>query len=181
MVVVGAERMWETFLTKRSFEKGIVFKRWTLWALTFVYVLIMLLTLLEFLFIHEAVHYSISFLGLLLFVSALLGRNWSIKTLGKFHSNNIEIKNDHKLVKKGPYRFLRHPYYLSMMLEVTGITLIANSVYAFYLAIFGYVPLALLRAYYEERSMIKQFGAIYLNYKSEVNAFLPLKGIKEKS
>ena len=181
MIIVSVERLWETFLSKRSLERGIIVKRWTLWALTVVYGLIMLLTLLEFLLIQRKLHYSISFAGALLFLLALFGRNWSIRTLGKFHSNNIEIRKNHKLIKKGPYKFLRHPYYLSIMLEVLGVTLIANALYAFFLALFVYVPLALMRAFFEERAMSDQFGEMYSHYKSEVSAFFPLTKMRGRS
>ena len=60
------------------------------------------------------------------------------------------------------------------MLEILGIPLVGNSFYTFGFALFTYIPLALLRTYFEECMMINTFGLIYLRYKSKVNAFLPL-------
>ncbi len=175
IIIVILERLWETFFRKKALETGSIVKKWTLWALTFVYILVMSSTILEYFFMQRRVNYAVSAFGLLLFVLALFGRNISIKTLGRFHSINIEIKPNHKIIRHGPYKYLRHPYYLSIMLEVLGMPLIGNSFYAFYLALFAYVPLVLIRTYFEECMMVNKFGETYAKYKSEVHAFFPFQ------
>ena len=41
---------------------------------------------------------------------------WSRKTLGVEWSQDIELKQGHKLVKRGPYTFVRHPIYTGHLL-----------------------------------------------------------------
>jgi protein-S-isoprenylcysteine O-methyltransferase Ste14 len=41
----------------------------------------------------------------------ILGRNWS---------GFVMIKQDHELIQRGPYRFVRHPIYTGIILEVVS-------------------------------------------------------------
>jgi len=175
LMIVIIERVWETFFGNKSQTRGMIFSKWTLWALTFVYGVIILTTLIEFFSIPRTINYGISAIGFLFFAMALFGRNYSIKSLGSFHSINIEIKKGHKIITDGPYKYLRHPYYASIILEVLGIPLISNSFYTFFLALVAYIPLVSLRIYLEECAMNEKIGVVFLNYKAEVNAFFPFK------
>ncbi|HPF70313.1 MAG TPA: isoprenylcysteine carboxylmethyltransferase family protein, partial [Candidatus Krumholzibacteria bacterium] len=42
---------------------------------------------------------------------SLLGRNWSA---------TVELKRDHELITRGPYRFVRHPIYTGLLLLFLG-------------------------------------------------------------
>ena len=55
--IVIVERSWETFLSNKSEEKGVIIGGWTLWALTFIYILIIVSTLVEFIPIQRASNY----------------------------------------------------------------------------------------------------------------------------
>jgi protein-S-isoprenylcysteine O-methyltransferase Ste14 len=50
-------------------------------------------------------------------------RLWAIKSLGKYFTFELAIRKDHKLITKGPYKYLRHPSYTGLLLEVIGYTL----------------------------------------------------------
>ncbi|HML94219.1 MAG TPA: isoprenylcysteine carboxylmethyltransferase family protein [Thermodesulfobacteriota bacterium] len=58
------------------------------------------------------------------FVAAQLLRYWAIRSLGKFWNTRILIVPGEKLVTKGPYRHLRHPNYISVVIEIAVIPLI---------------------------------------------------------
>jgi methyltransferase len=45
-------------------------------------------------------------------------RYWCIKSLGKYWSTRIIVVPEHKISVKGPYRYLRHPNYLVVMVEI---------------------------------------------------------------
>lgn len=47
------------------------------------------------------------------------------RTLGKYFTFELALKDGHKLITHGPYSFVRHPAYLGMLMVVTGFT-IAN-------------------------------------------------------
>lgn len=179
-IFVALERLWATFFKNKALIKGKITKKWTLYSLTLIYAIILFSTITEYLLKVKKINYLVSILGGALFIIAFLLRNWAIKSLNKFHSINIEIRENHELIRSGMYKYLRHPYYLSIMLEVLSLPLITNSYFTFYFALLSYIPLVLIRAHYEERAMINKFGSEYLKYKSEVYAFSPFKKLKIK-
>jgi protein-S-isoprenylcysteine O-methyltransferase Ste14 len=106
-------------------------------------------------------------------MSGLIIRNWAIRSLAEYWSIHLEIRKDHKLTRKGPYKYIRHPAYLGMILEVCGIPLIVNSYFIFLFSIVVYIPLLILRVYYEEKEHFRIFGRKYLTYKKQTGAFTP--------
>ncbi len=61
---------------------------------------------------------------LCVFVAAQLLRYWAIRSLGKFWNTRILILPGERLVTKGPYKYLRHPNYVSVVIEIAVIPLI---------------------------------------------------------
>ncbi|WP_282608311.1 isoprenylcysteine carboxyl methyltransferase family protein [Pelagibius sp. Alg239-R121] len=55
---------------------------------------------------------------LLLFVAVQVLRIWVLISLGRFWTTRIITLPDAPLIRKGPYRFLRHPNYLVVILEI---------------------------------------------------------------
>jgi len=179
MLVIGIERIWETFLRKGK-ERGIIIAGWTLSVLTIAYIMVYGGAVVEYFIIKRPINLIISFLGFSMYLVGLIGRWWVIKTLGKYHSVHIEIRNTHSLIKQGPYKYLRHPMYFFIIFEILGIPLIPNSYYACFIALFIYIPLLLIRLHLEEKAMIEKFGDAYLQYKSEVSGLFPFKKLKRK-
>jgi methyltransferase len=64
-------------------------------------------------------------LFLLIFYFLLLAfKAWVILSLGKFWNTKIYHISNYPLIKKGPYKFLKHPNYLVVILEIAIIPLI---------------------------------------------------------
>jgi len=61
---------------------------------------------------------------LVLFALLQLGRVWVISTLGERWTTRIIVKPGASLVRKGPYRFLNHPNYLIVTLEIAVLPLV---------------------------------------------------------
>jgi methyltransferase len=57
------------------------------------------------------------------FLLAQAGRYWCIKSLGRFWNTRIYVLPGTSLVKRGPYRYLRHPNYLVVALELLTLPL----------------------------------------------------------
>ncbi len=53
-----------------------------------------------------------------LFLAAQLGRYWCIRSLGRFWNTRIIVLPNHSPITRGPYRFLRHPNYWIVGLEL---------------------------------------------------------------
>ena len=61
---------------------------------------------------------------LVLFVLLQLGRVWVIATLGDRWTTRIIVKRGAPLIRSGPYRFLRHPNYFIVTLEIAVLPLV---------------------------------------------------------
>ena len=58
-----------------------------------------------------------------LFVVLQAGRAWVLLTLGRFWTTRIVTLPEAPLVRGGPYRFVRHPNYLVVELEIIALPL----------------------------------------------------------
>jgi protein-S-isoprenylcysteine O-methyltransferase Ste14 len=104
--------------------------------------------------------------GLLFTIAARrhLGGNWS---------GAVTLKQDHTLIRSGPYRFVRHPIYTGLLLAIFGSGVIALGEWRGLVAL-ALVTVAFLRKIQiEERFMQEQFGDGYTRYRQEVAALIP--------
>jgi protein-S-isoprenylcysteine O-methyltransferase Ste14 len=92
-----------------------------------------------------------------------LGRNWSA---------TVTVKNDHELIRSGPYRFVRHPIYSGALLAFAG-TSLARGDWRGPLAILILFVALWRKLQHEERWMAEAFGEDYAKYRSEVCALIP--------
>ncbi len=67
------------------------------------------------------------FLGLIVFAQVL--RYWAIHTLGHCWNTRIIVFKDMQQVTDGPYRYLRHPNYLAVVLEIALIPMLFGAWY----------------------------------------------------
>jgi len=140
-----------------------------------IHIVLLVFSVCEYFILDRKVNWIISAVGLVLFIAGSLGRAWAIKSLGEYWSAHIEILDNHKLVKSGAYKYMRHPNYLSVALRGIGYTLIPNSYYSFLFALVVYIPLIFWRMFLEEKELINRFGKQYLEYKAGTWAVFPSK------
>lgn len=112
------------------------------------------------------------FLGTGIVAAGLTVAVWARTILGRNWSGIVTLKQDHELIRSGPYRWVRHPIYTGLLLGFLG-TAIAlaqwRGVFAFLI-----VVVALWRKLrHEERWLGEMFGADYAKYRSEVAALIP--------
>ena len=92
-----------------------------------------------------------------------LGGNWS---------GTVTLKENHELVRRGPYRLVRHPIYTGLLFGVLG-TAIAQGELRSLLAL-ALIAVAFLRKIgIEESFLTEEFGNSYERYRSEVPALIP--------
>jgi len=92
-----------------------------------------------------------------------IGRNWS---------GMITLKEDHTLVRSGPYAVVRHPIYSGLLLAFLGKVLDHGDV----AALLGFLLLVVTwkqKSLTEERLMVQQFGAEYERYRGDVKGLIP--------
>ncbi|MEW6679827.1 MAG: isoprenylcysteine carboxylmethyltransferase family protein [bacterium] len=141
----------------------------------FLYLVIFLGAPLEYFFVDypKKVSLGISLIGFILYVLVIPLRNRAVSALGKFMSPDIEIKKNHTLIKNGPYKHIRHPLALCIILEAISLCLIPNSWLSLLFAIIFFIPFVFFRMHLEEKAMIGKFGEEYLEYKRTTGCFIP--------
>jgi protein-S-isoprenylcysteine O-methyltransferase Ste14 len=60
---------------------------------------------------------------------------WARVHLGKYWSGNVTIKVEHKLIRTGPYRWVRNPIYTGIIIAVIGSTIADGELLAFKISI----------------------------------------------
>jgi protein-S-isoprenylcysteine O-methyltransferase Ste14 len=115
--------------------------------------------------------------GTFWFGAALVALGLSFAVWARVHlagnwSGTVTLKQDHDLIRSGPYRLTRHPIYTGLLLAVLGS--------AFALAEWrGLVGLALIALAFlrkidiEEGFLTARFGEAYARYRAEVPALIP--------
>ena len=99
---------------------------------------------------------------------------WSaVRHLGKQWRIQAALSEDHELVQTGPYRWVRHPIYASMlgMLLATGFAWSWWPLLLVALAIF--LVGTEIRVHAEERLLADRFGESFADYRSRVRAYIP--------
>ncbi|OLN24259.1 isoprenylcysteine carboxyl methyltransferase [Domibacillus antri] len=64
-----------------------------------------------------------------LFILAQAGRVWSLVSLGRFWNTKILILPGANVVRRGPYRWIRHPNYLVVATEILILPLLFQAYY----------------------------------------------------
>ena len=161
----------ETF-GRRPKLRGKIIARYSLPLILITYVSFYL-TLLWDWFTTEQVSVLSVAVGTTFVIASIIGRNWSIKTLGIYHSIHIEIRDHHNLIQSGPYRFVRNPYYLSNIVEAVGLLLIVNSSRAWIIAALVYLPVLIHRLAIEQLALENKFKANFAKYRAQVPLLIP--------
>ena len=120
--------------------------------------------------------YIYRLIGLIVFVVFSWLQVWSYKTMGKNYSQEIIISKKQELITKGPYRFIRHPQYITQLLSDLGAGLALASFLVLPIVILIQVPLFILRAILEERLLLKRFPEEYKAYKKKTGFIIPFIG-----
>jgi protein-S-isoprenylcysteine O-methyltransferase Ste14 len=97
---------------------------------------------------------------------------WARLTLGSNWSGVVTLKDDHELIRKGPYRWVRHPIYTGMLMGFVGTAFVEGRLR-------GWVGLAVVlvtfyfKARREERFLRQEFGDGFEAHARDTGMFLP--------
>jgi protein-S-isoprenylcysteine O-methyltransferase Ste14 len=97
---------------------------------------------------------------------------WARRCLGRNWSGEITIKQDHELIRSGPYRLLRHPIYTGLLTMYLGAAIVTGEWFALLglgLAVFAYWRKVRL----EEANLELAFGQDYTSYRRDTWALIP--------
>jgi protein-S-isoprenylcysteine O-methyltransferase Ste14 len=99
---------------------------------------------------------------------------WSaIFTLGKSFSSNVAIHDSQQLNHSGPYRFVRHPSYLGLLLIFLAVGLHSRNWLSFGCATVPTTAALLYRIHVEESALVRAFGEEYMAYSKTTKRLIP--------
>ena len=115
---------------------------------------------------------AVRWAGAGLMAAAIAMTFWTLRSLGTNLTDTVGTRTTHTLVTHGPYRFVRHPFYLSAALMIAGMTLLTA---AWPLGVVGGAVLGLLaiRTPIEEAKLVERFGDAYQDYMARTPRFVP--------
>jgi protein-S-isoprenylcysteine O-methyltransferase len=97
---------------------------------------------------------------------------WARLILGSNWSNRVTVKENHTLVRTGPYRIVCHPIYTGILVGMLGSALQRGGIRCFA----GVLICGLsfwLKTRAEESFMVQSFGEQYQQYRHKVKALVP--------
>ncbi len=97
---------------------------------------------------------------------------WVFRALGQNITDTVVTRKNHSLVTTGPYRWVRHPFYLAFALAITADSLVTAN---WFLAVTGALAflLIMIRTVREEENLVKRFGDDYRRYQQTTGALVP--------
>ncbi len=113
--------------------------------------------------IYVGMALTLAGMALAILARFFLGGNWSM---------NVTVKENHQLVRGGPYGIVRHPIYSGLILAILGTAIAEGEVRGLLAVILAIIGLR-MKSLLEESFMTGQFGPEYAEYKRHVKGLIP--------
>jgi protein-S-isoprenylcysteine O-methyltransferase len=112
-------------------------------------------------------------LGVILMLLGVALRWYAIWMLGRYFTRDVAVSANQQVVRRGPYRFVRHPAYSGTFLTMIGVGLALTN-WASLLVLCICVLLGhLYRVRVEEKALIRAIGQPYIEYMRHTKRFIP--------
>ncbi len=115
----------------------------------------------------------IGWIGIVVMLSGITLRMWAVQTLGRFYTRTLRISEGQRIVQDGPYKNVRHPGYLGVILLWVGAGLATLNWIAAAFVAFTVVAAYRYRINAEERMLVASFGEQYAAYMKRTWRLLP--------
>jgi len=112
-------------------------------------------------------------LGLAIVLAGAGLRDWAILSLGHYFRRQVTIEQGQRIVRRGPYRVLRHPSYAGLLLIFAGFGLAFGSWVSAAVVLLIVFAGMLPRIRVEERALARAFGPEYADYAESTARVLP--------
>ncbi len=118
-------------------------------------------------------HPAEAWLGVVAIIASLVLFRVTHKQLGRMWSVTLELRENHKLVTDGLYRYVRHPMYSSFTLFALAQFLLLQNWIAGPAGLICFGILFFMRVGREERVMVETFGEEYRAYMRRTPRIIP--------
>ncbi len=166
LLLVGIERLFELQLSRRNaalaFQRGAVeYGQRHFRVMSALHTLFLVSCGAEVIALHRPFPGLLGGVALVGAISAQVLRYWAISTLGERWNVRVIVLPDVQPVTTGPYRFVRHPNYVAVVLEILCIPMIHGAWIT--ASVFTVLNAALLfvRIRAEERALGSTYAAAF--------------------
>lgn len=111
--------------------------------------------------------------GCTMMAAGMLLRAWSVRVLAEHFTVDVAIRPGHELVRRGPYRLLRHPSYTGSLLTFYGFALALGSAWSLAVIVAAVTPAFLWRIQVEEAVLRRAFPDAYPAYARATKRLVP--------
>ena len=156
----------------KSRNKGILNELAGLTKLLFSGLVLHIPAVLPFKYFTYRQFMGIEVIGLLIVTFGFFICIWARQCLSENWSGKVIIQKEHTLIKKGPYKIIRHPIYSGVLIMMLGSGIIIGNVFDFVWVLFCFIGLY-RKSKQEEQLLEKEFGKEYDAYKRETKMIIP--------
>jgi protein-S-isoprenylcysteine O-methyltransferase Ste14 len=111
--------------------------------------------------------------SLTLIAVGLVIRWTAILTLGSLFNTKVAIHQDHRLIRTGLYRLVRHPSYSGLLLVFLGLGFSFGNWLSVAVIVVPFFAVLLYRIQVEESSLVEALGQDYVEYSKTTKRLLP--------
>jgi protein-S-isoprenylcysteine O-methyltransferase Ste14 len=108
-----------------------------------------------------------------LVVAGVTIRSWAVVTLGRWFTTVVRVAEDQQVVTDGPYRWVRHPSYLGLLLTLAGLGLMLTDWVSLLVAVLLPLTTLVWRIRVEERALRDGLGTRYDVYAAGRKRLVP--------
>ncbi len=97
---------------------------------------------------------------------------WARYCIGEYWSARVTLKEGHRLIRSGPYAYVRHPIYTGMLVACMGTALVSGE-WRGILAVGLLLAAHSRKALREEKILTQEFGTEYAEYRRGTGFLFP--------
>lgn len=152
---------WSSILKSRDYTFYLIYASYLLLLLNAI------ISIMKIEYLWPLVFAGFLFILLSMYINFIARRD-----LARYWTPLAGTEKEQALVKTGIYARVRHPIYLSILIQSAGLALVAGNFYALLFFILSVVALE-LRVKKEERELVIKFSEEYREYAASTPAILP--------
>ncbi len=112
-------------------------------------------------------------IGVVLTIVGIFIRIYSVWTLRKYFTLNVQIATEQNIVKTGPYKYIRHPAYTGSIITLLGIAVSFRSPLGIIATVMIIALVYGYRIKVEEKALKTSFGSSYEDYEKHTWRLFP--------